>query len=381
MADLPLDGVKVIDFSRVLAGPLASMVLADLGADVIKVEHPERGDDTRDWGLPLAPHDTTYFYSFNRNKRSVTLDLTTPTGQAQARALVAEADIVVENFRPGVMERFGLGFEALAAVNPKLVYCAISGYDRYGPEKDRPGYDLVIQGESGLMSINGDPDGPALKFGIAAVDIFTGMSAAQAVLAALYQAARTGKGRRIDLALYDCGIALTTYYGLDALLLGKDPARVGNAHPSIVPYGVFEAADGPLVIAVGNNSQYGALCHDVIGRPDLAADPRYATNLDRSRNRQPLLAELNAVFAARSRASLLEDLSRVGIPCGEVLGLHAAVTSSRTDNAGLVGHHSHPVAGSVAVLSPPWRFDGERVPVRRPPMLGEHDTPPKDFSS
>lgn len=374
MADLPLLGVKVLDLSRVLAGPLSAMVLGDLGADVLKIEHPARGDDTRDWGLPLAPGDTTYFYSFNRNKRSATLDLSTPRGQAIVRGLVADADVLVENFKAGGIEQYGLGYESLRAINPKLIYCAISGYDRAGPELKRPGYDLVIQGESGLMSINGEADGPPLKLGIAAVDLFTGMSAAQAILAALFQAQRSGQGRRIDVSLYDCGIALTSYYGLEALMKEKDPPRVGSAHPSIVPYGVFDAADGPLVITVGNNEQFRNFCVHILGNAGIADDPRYVTNVKRAENRDTLLAIIKPVLAGYSRLELIGRLTQFGIPCGEVLGLHEALSGARTEAAGMVGLHEHPRGKPVQVMSPPWRFDGERLPVRRPPMLGEHNS-------
>jgi crotonobetainyl-CoA:carnitine CoA-transferase CaiB-like acyl-CoA transferase len=380
MVDLPLLGVKVLDLSRVLAGPLSAMVLGDLGADVLKIEHPARGDDTRDWGLPIAPGDTTYFYGFNRNKRSATLDLATAHGQATLRRLVADADVLVENFKAGGIEQFGLGYESLRAINPKLIYCAISGYDRSGPEKNRPGYDLVIQGESGLMSINGEADGPPLKLGIAAVDLFTGMSAAQAILAALFQAQRTGLGRRIDVSLYDCGIALTSYYGLEALMKEKDPPRVGSAHPSIVPYGVFDAADGPLVITVGNNEQFRSFCSHILDRPELADDPRYATNLKRAEHRDTLLAVINPILAGSKRADLIARLTQFGIPCGEVLGLHEALAGQRTQAAEMVGSYEHPRGTPVQVMSPPWRFDGQRLPVRRPPTLGEHNGDLDDIS-
>jgi crotonobetainyl-CoA:carnitine CoA-transferase CaiB-like acyl-CoA transferase len=369
---LPLSGVRILDLSRVLAGPLSTMILGDLGADVIKVEHPERGDDTRDWGLEIAPRDTSYYYSFNRNKRSLALDLTTPDGQQALLALADSADVVVENFRVGGMERFGLGYETLKARNPRLVYCAISGYDRRGPEAGRPGYDLVIQGESGVMAINGEEGRPPLKFGIAAVDMFTGMYASQAILAALYQAKSTGTGRRIDVALYDCGMMISSYYGLDALLTDRDPPRYGNAHPSIVPYGVFDAADGPLVIAVGNNAQFKAFCGEVLGRPEIAEEAQFATNLKRSRNRQALLPLLTAEIGKHRRDELLERLAAAGIPSGQVLGLHAALTHERTTRAGLVATFEHPRAGAVPTMTTPWRFDGDRLPVQRPPMLGEH---------
>ncbi|MGZ2746176.1 CaiB/BaiF CoA transferase family protein [Burkholderia stagnalis] len=367
---LPLAGVKVLDFSRVLAGPWSAMVLADFGADVIKVEHPARGDDTRDWGLRIGDTETTYFNSVNRSKRSICIDLQTADGQRLARELAAQADVLIHNFKFGGAEKLGLGYDALAELNPRLVHCAISGYDRSGPEAGRPGYDLVVQGEAGLMALNGDEHQPPLKFGVAAVDLFTGMYSAQAILAALYERHATGRGRRIEMALFDCGLMITAYYGLDALLMEQDPPRYGNAHPSIVPYGVFDAADGPLVITVGTNSQFARFC-DVIGRPDLAADPRYLTNLGRSQNRAGLLPEIRRELASRTRATLLAGLAGAGIPCGEVLGLYEALTSERARRAGLVTRQPHPVAGGVDVLAPPYRFDGARLPVRAaPPVLG-----------
>jgi crotonobetainyl-CoA:carnitine CoA-transferase CaiB-like acyl-CoA transferase len=364
---LPLAGVRVLDFSRVLAGPLCGMVLGDFGADVFKVEHPVRGDDTRDWGLRVGETETAYFNSVNRNKRSIGLDLQDAEDRATALALVVKCDVVVHNFKAGGMEKAGLGWEALRAANPRLIYCAISGYDARGPEAARPGYDLLVQGEAGLMAMNGEADQPPLKFGVAVVDLMTGMYAAQAVLAALYQREKTGRGRLIELALFDCGVTITAYYGLEALLLGRDPPRYGNSHPSIVPYGVFDAADGPIVIAVGTNAQYRKLCADVLQRPELAEDARFATNVARSANRAELLPELHREFARRTRAVLLEGLTAAGIPCGEVLGLHEALTSPRAQEAGLVTEQSHPVAGAVHVLAPPYRFDGERLPIRHPP--------------
>ncbi|WP_175766846.1 CaiB/BaiF CoA transferase family protein [Burkholderia cenocepacia] len=367
---LPLAGVKVLDFSRVLAGPWCAMVLADFGAEVIKVEHPARGDDTRDWGLRIGDTETTYFNSVNRSKRSICVDLQTEAGRRIARELAAQADVLIHNFKCGGAEKLGLGYDALAELNPRLVHCAISGYDRSGAEAARPGYDLVVQGEAGLMALNGEAGQPPLKFGVAAVDLFTGMYSAQAILAALYERHATGRGRRIEMALFDCGLMITAYYGLDALLMGEDPPRYGNAHPSIVPYGVFDAADGPLVITVGNNTQFARFC-DAIERPDLAADERYKTNLGRSQNRADLLPEIRRELARRSRATLLAALADAGIPCGEVLGLHEALTSDRATRAGLVTRQPHPVAGAVDVLAPPYRFDGTRLPVRgAPPVLG-----------
>lgn len=369
---LPLSGIRVLDLSRVLAGPWCGMVLGDFGAEVIKVEHPKRGDDTRDWGLRVGSTQTAYFNSVNRNKRSVTLDLQTSEGQRLALALAEQCDVVIQNFKAGGAEKMGLGYEQVKAVRPDVVYCSISGYDRTGPEAARPGYDLLVQGEAGLMALNGEADQPPLKFGVAVVDLFTGMYSAQAVLAALYERQRTGQGRHIEMALYDCGIMVTAYCGLEALLLEKDPPRYGNSHPSIVPYGVFDAADGQLVITVGNNSQFERFCNEVIERPDLAADERFKTNVQRTANRAELLPQILQALSSRPRALLLQRLASAGIPCGEVLGLHEALTSERTARGGLLTEQPHPEVGSVHVLAPPYRLDGERLPVRRaPPVLGE----------
>nr|WP_295941605.1 CoA transferase [uncultured Acidovorax sp.] len=370
--DFPLEGVRVLDLSRVFAGPLCGQVLADFGADVIKVEHPGRGDDTRDWGMRIGKTETTYYNSMNRNKRSITVDLQTPEGVKIIRDLLPHCDVVVQNFKTGGAEKLGLGYEQLKAIKPDLIYCSVAGYDSSGPEAKRPGYDLVIQGEAGLMAINGEASQPPLKFGVAAVDMMTGMYAAQAVLAALFRRERTGKGRHIEMALYDCGLMITGYYGLDAMLLGHDPQRYGNAHPSIVPYGMFEAQDGPLIIAVGNNSQFDKFCRQVVMRPDIVEDPRFATNVERARNRLTLLPEMKALIASFPRDVLLERLTAAGIPCGRVAGLHEALTSERTRRGGLLQEMPHPVAGTTHVFAPPYRLDGQRLPIRNaPPTLGD----------
>ena len=370
--DFPLQGVRVLDLSRVFAGPLCGMVLADFGAEVIKVEHPGRGDDTRDWGMRIGKTETTYYNSMNRNKRSITVDLQTPEGVKIIHDLLPQCDVVVQNFKTGGADKLGLGYEQLKAIKPDLIYCSVAGYDSSGPEAKRPGYDLVIQGESGLMALNGEANTPPLKFGVAVVDLMTGMYAAQAVLAALFQRTRTGKGRHIEMALYDCGLMITGYYGLDAMLLGHDPQRYGNAHPSIVPYGMYDAADGPLIIAVGNNAQFDKFCRQVIERPDIVEDPRFATNVERAKNRLvlgPMLKELIAGFA---RDVLLQRMTVAGIPCGKVAGLHEALTSERTRRGGLLQELPHPVAGSTHVFAPPYRLDGQRLPIRNaPPTLGE----------
>ncbi len=369
---LPLSGIRVLDLTRVLAGPLCGQALGDFGAEVIKVEHPTRGDDTRDWGLRVGETETAYFNSMNRNKRSITVDLQSAQGQALVLDLAKQCDVVLQNFKYGGAEKMGLGFEQIKAVKPDIVYCSVSGYDRTGPEAARPGYDLVVQGEAGLMAMNGEPTQSPLKFGVAVVDLFTGMYAAQAVLAALFERKTTGQGRHIEMALFDCGLMLTAYYGLESLLMQKDPPRYGNAHPSIVPYGVFDAADGPLVITVGTNAQFDRFCREVIERKDLAEDERFKTNLVRGKNRDVLVPELLSEIKKRPRGVLLKRLAAAGIPCGEVLGLFEAMTSERAVKGGLVTQQPHPVAGHTHVLAPPYRLDGQRLPIRHaPPVLGE----------
>ncbi|WP_332683200.1 CaiB/BaiF CoA transferase family protein [Bosea sp. (in: a-proteobacteria)] len=370
--DLPLAGIRVLDLSRILAGPWCGQVLGDLGAEVIKIEHPGRGDDTRDWGIRVSGRNTCYFNSVNRNKRSVGVDLADPEGLAIVRALAAKADVLIQNFKTGGADRLGLGYAALSAENPGLIYCSIAGYGSDGLEATRPGYDLVIQGEAGLMALNGEPTQPPLKFGIAIVDLFTGNYAAQAVLAALVQRGRTGKGRHVELALFDAGTTIGAYYALEALALGQDPPRYGNSHPSIVPYGVFEAADGALVVTVGNNAQFERFCRHVIERPDLLEEERYRTNLQRTVHRDPLIAVIEAELRARPRAQLLARMAAHAIPCGEVLGLHEALRSARAEQAGMLFEGSRADGSTGVVLAPPYRLDGERAPVERlPPDLGQ----------
>ncbi len=386
-ASLPLAGVRVLDLSRVLAGPMCAQALGDLGADVIKIEHPKRGDDTRDWGVKIGKTETAYYASANRNKRSVTVDLQTPEGQQIVRELARQSDVVLQNFKFGGVDKMGLGFADLQALQPELIYCSISGYNRSGPEAARPGYDIVVQGEAGLMSLNGELTQAPLKFGVAAVDMFTGLYASQAILAALFERERARqaaqaiqqpsefKGRHIEMALFDTGLLMTTYVGLEALLHQQEPLRYGNEHPTIVPYGVFQAADGPMVIAVGNNSQFERFCRDVIERPDLADAPELKTNLSRLQHRETLVPELLKEIKARSRSLLLARMKAAQIPCGEVLGVLEALQSARAEQGGLVTEQAHPFAkgGKTHVMAPPYRIDGERLPVRlAPPMLGEH---------
>ena len=370
--DLPLEGVRVLDLSRVFAGPLCGQVLADFGAEVIQVEHPSRGDDTRDWGMRIGATETTYYNSMNRNKRSITLNLQTPQGLKIVRDLIPQFDVVIHNFKTDGAEKLGLGYSQLKSLKSDLIYCAIAGYDSSGPEAQRPGYDLVIQGEAGLMALNGEEGTPPLKFGVAVVDLVTGMYAAQAVLAALFRRERTGKGRLVEMALYDSGIMITGYYGLDAMQLGHDPERYGNAHPSIFPYGMYEAADGPMIIAVGNNAQFDKFCRQVIMRPDIVEDPRFSTNVNRAKNRLELAPVVKDLIRTFPRDLLLERLTEIGIPCGRVSGLYEALSSERTRRGKLLQDMPHPVAGTTPVFAPPYRLDGQRLPIRNaPPTLGE----------
>ena len=370
--DFPLEGVRVLDLSRVFAGPLCGQVLADFGAEVIKVEHPERGDDTRDWGHRIGKTETTYYNSMNRNKRSITLDLQNADAIQIIYDLLPQFDVVIHNFKHGGADKLGLGYDKLQSIKPDLIYCSVAGYSSDTPEAKRPGYDLVIQAEAGLMAINGVEGTPPLKFGVAVVDMMTGMYAAQAVLAALYRKGRTGRGRKIEMALYDCGLTVTGYYGLDSMQLGHDTQRYGNAHPSIVPYGLFEAADGPLIIAVGNNSQFDKFCRQVVMRPDIVENPRFATNVERAKHRMELLPLMTEIIGGLARDVLLERMAACGIPSGRVAGLHEALTSERTRQAGVFQQMPHPVAGQTWVFAPPYRLDGQLLPIRKaPPTLGE----------
>ena len=371
--ELPLSGVKVLDLSRVFAGPLCGQVLADLGAEVVKVEHPVRGDDTRDWGFRIGKTETTYYNSMNRNKRSITLDLKKQEGVELLYELLPRFDVVIHNFKKGDDLRLGVDYESLARLRPDLIYCTVSGYGSNTSEADRPGYDIVVQAEAGLMAINGDETMPPLKFGVAIVDMMTGMNAAQAILAALYKKAIKGIGCRIELSLYDCGVGISGYYGLDAMVNARSPKRVGNGHPSIVPYGVFQSADGPVVIAVGNNRQFEKFCREVIFRADILEDPRFSTNIARTENKDALLAIMLDILAAMKSTTLIARMTACGIPCGLVSPLYDALTSDRTKEAGMMQAVPHGVDGAKTwVFAAPYQFNGERVPVRRsPPMLAE----------
>ena len=363
----PLGGVRVVDLSRVLAGPYATMTLADLGADVVKIEHPVGGDETRSWGPPYAGGESAYYLSVNRGKRSVALDLKDPDGLELALELCARADVVVvENFRPGGAERLGVGYDAVRARRGDTVYCSINGFGRRSP-RDRPAYDFVVQAESGLMSITGEPDGEPTKVGVALVDVLAGLNAATAILAALHRRDRTGEGELIEISLLDSAFAGLVNVAENALVTGEEPQRYGNAHPSIVPYQPFRATDGWIAVAAANDGLFRRLCA-AIDRPELAADERYATNDARVRNRGPLVTELAAVFAERPSEEWVSVLLAAGVPAGKIRGVGDALRS-----AGATTAVPHPTAGTVELVrSPFWLAHASLRPAAAPPLLGEH---------
>ena len=369
----PLAGRRILDLSRVLAGPWCTMILGDLGAEVIKVENPKGGDDTRGWGPPYAAGESAYYLCANRNKKSVAIDLSCAEGQAAVKALAASSDVLVENYKLGGLDKYGLNYATLSDQFPGLIYCSISGYGRQSPRAAEPGYDYVIQAEGGLMAINGDVDRPPVRVGVAVADLFTGMFAAQAILAALIAKDRDGLGQHIDMALFDSQLAMLANVGSSCLVSDEEPKRFGNSHPSVVPYRTFESADGRFVIAVGNDHQFGIFCCDLLDRPDLADDARFATNSARVKNREALDAILEPLVAQKPTHWWLESLHKVKVPCGEVRPMKAALGAAETLARGMVQSVSHPLAGTVPLIGSPLKLG--RTPVvapKAPPLLGEH---------
>jgi glutaryl-CoA transferase len=366
---LPLSGIRVADFSRVLAGPLATMLLADLGADVIKIERPETGDDTRGWGPPFVGGDAAYFLSLNRNKRSVTLDLSTDEGRSAARRLALASDVVVENFRPGLMERFGLDHASLAAEHPGLVYCSLTAFGE-GEGAARPGYDIIVQALSGLMSFTGHPGGEPTKVGVALLDVICGLYACNAIQAALLGRGTTGRGARVTVSLFDASVAALVNQAANYLLGGLVPEPLGNAHPNIVPYQLFATADRPIILAAGNDRLFERTC-EVIGRPELAADERFATNAARVRNRDALIALLSAELTSRSAAEWLAAFEEAAVPSAPVRTLDEVFAAA--EGAAAIQEIDDPARGALRLVADPIRVDG-RVPPARfpPPRLGEH---------
>jgi len=375
----PLEGLRVVDLTRALAGPFCTMMLGDLGADVIKVERPGHGDESRGWGPPFVgkpygpyPGESAYFLAANRNKRSITVNLKSNAGQEIVRRLVAEADALVENFRTGTLDEMGLGYEALLAVNPRLVYCSISGYGRSGPYAQRPGYDFVIQAEGGMMGITGPEEGPPYRVGIPIVDITAGMFAATAILAALHARDLTGKGQLVDLSLLDSQAALLTNVASNYLIGGQEPRRLGNAHPNITPYEAFRARDRWFALAAANNRQWAALC-GVLDRPDLVTDPRFADNGARVAHRAELRAILEEAFGARNAGEWLDALRQAGLPCGPINTVPEVFDHPQAGAREMVLEAEHPTAGRLRFPGFPYKLSETPAALRQPPpRLGQH---------
>jgi len=368
-----LSDVVILDLSRVLAGPYATMVLGDFGARVIKVEQPGRGDDTRSWGPPFTENgESAYFFAANRNKQSITLNLKSEAGRAVLRDLVQQADVLVENFRTGMMDGLGVGYSDLRPLNPRLIYCAITGYGQTGPYRNRPGYDVAIEAQAGLMSITGPADGEPSKVGVAIVDVTTGLHAAIAILAALRHCAQTGEGQFIDLALFDTQLSWLINVASSYLVSGQPPQRYGNGHPSIVPYQTVPTADGLLMLAVGNDRQFATLCR-VIGKPEWSDDPRFATNPARVTHRAQLIAQLEDVFRQRPAAAWYDLLVDAGVPCSPVNDIPTALADPQAVARDMVQRVEHPQTGPIPVLGPVAKMDATPPTVHAPPpLLGEH---------
>lgn len=375
----PLEGVQVLDLTRALAGPYCTMVLGDLGADVIKVERPGLGDESRGWGPPFVgqpygpyPGESAYFLAANRNKRSITVNLQSLPGQEIIRRLVTWCDVLVENFRTGVLDGLGLGYEDLRAVNPGLVYCSISGYGRTGPYAQRPGYDFIIQAEGGMMAVTGPEEGPPSRVGVPIVDITAGMFATVAVLAALRARERTREGQRVDISLLDTQVALLTNVASNYLVGGAQPRRYGNAHPNLAPYEAFRARDRWFALAVGNERQWAALC-DLIGQPGLKDDPRFATNSARVSHRPELLAVLGEIFLTRTAGEWLAVLQEAGLPCGPINTVPEVFQHPQVSPRELILEVGHPTAGPVRLPGFPYKISETPARLHRPPpLLGQH---------
>jgi crotonobetainyl-CoA:carnitine CoA-transferase CaiB-like acyl-CoA transferase len=371
-ARLPLEGIKVLDLSRVLAGPWATMSLADLGAEVWKIENIDGGDDTRAWSVPSYKGVSTYYLCANRGKQSIALDMKSPQGLAIVRELAAKADIVVENFRSGTADRLGVGYKELSASNPRLIYCSISGYGQTGPDAGRPGYDFVMQAESGLMAITGESDGEPMRVGVAITDVVCGMVATQSILAALYERTTTGKGQFLDLSLIDCALSLLINVGSGYLNTGREVARYGNAHPTVVPYQIFEAADGGFALAVGNDRQFAALCEQVVHLPHLARDPRFIKAGARATNRAALIPDLAEVFRAKPRDHWMAACAAASVPAGTVKSIPEVFDSPNVRERGLIQTLPHPHLGSVAMVRPAQGLAAQlTADFTAPPMLGQ----------
>ena len=378
MTFLPLQDIRVLDMSRVLAGPYCAMMLGDLGADVIKVEQPGRGDDSRSWGPPFVgepgiyPGESAYYLCANRNKRSITLNMKAEKGRAILKKLVAVSDVVIENFKRGDLDKMGVGYDALRQINPRLIWASITGYGAAGPDADRPGYDFVVQAEGGLMSLNGPVEGEPCKVGVPIVDLTCGMFAAYAILAALRVRDSSGEGQRVDLSLFETQLAWLANVGSNYLIGGNAPRRLGNAHPNVAPYDAFKAHDRHFAVAVGNDMQFKTFC-DVVGCPDLAADVRFVKNAGRVSHRDELTTLLNEVLSRRAAAEWMEALRAAGIPCAPINTVPEAFAHPQAAARDMVLEVEHPTAGKIKLAGFPYKFSETPAEVRlAPPLLGQH---------
>jgi len=375
----PLAGFRVLDLSRILAGPWASQMLADLGAEVIKIERPGQGDDTRGWGPPYMPDESgnatseaAYFHGANRGKLSVCIDISSKQGQQLIRQLAEQCDVLIENFKVGGLQKYGLDYASLKVINPKLIYCSITGFGQTGPYRERAGYDFMIQAMGGLMSVTGERDGEPMKVGVALSDVMTGLYAANAIQAALIHRLRGGEGQHIDLALLDVQVATLANQAMNYLASGINPQRLGNAHPNIVPYQAFQTADGYLILAVGNDAQFARFC-DLTGRTELARDERFTTNSNRVKNRDFLIPDLVEIMLTQDTDAWLEQLNEKGIPCGPIANIDQVFDNPQVQHRGMQLELDHPVAGKVASVANPIRLSESAVTYdKAPPLLGQH---------
>jgi crotonobetainyl-CoA:carnitine CoA-transferase CaiB-like acyl-CoA transferase len=368
----PLDGVRVLDLSRVLAGPYCTMFLGDLGAEVVKIEEPGVGDDTRGWGPPFAGGESAYYLCVNRNKKSLTLNLKSLEGRDLLRRLAKTADVLIENFRPGTMERLGLGENELRASNPRLIYASLSGFGADGPMRDWPGYDVIVQAWGGLMSITGMPDGEPVKVGVAIIDVVAGLMLGKAIVAALFAREKLGVGQKIDTSLLEAEVACLINVGSNYLVEGKVPGRWGNAHPSIVPYQSFKTADGYLVIGVASESIWKRFCQ-AIGKAELVDDPRFAKNSNRVENRAELIGMLSKTFAARGSQRWMQKLNEAGVPCAPVQTIDQVFSDPQVLQRKMLAEVQHPTAGTVRMAGIPVKFSETPAAIRMPPpLLGQH---------
>jgi succinate---hydroxymethylglutarate CoA-transferase len=369
----PLAGIRVVDLTRILAGPLCTMMLGDMGAEVIKVEPPETGDDTRNWGPPFIAGEAAYFLGVNRNKRSLTLNMAVPAGQKILAGLVEKADILIDNFRLGTLAKWGFTDAWFDEHAPRLIRCAITGYGSTGPKAPLPGYDFILQAESGLMSICGEPDGSPTKYGVAIVDVCTGMLACNAILAALNARHRTGKGQKVELSLYETSLAMLINVAANYLIAGRNGGRFGNGHPSIVPYTTYRAVDGMIAIGIGNERQF-ARCAEVLGHPEWAKDERFASNRARVENRVAIDGLINQALGGDEADAWLAKLKVVGVPCGKINSVAEALDDPHTAARGMIETTEHATIGSLRMLGIPFKFSDTPCSVRQaPPTLGQHN--------